>query len=95
MFDNLRSVLVITHQNYVITRLMASQITNLTSVYSTVYLGTDQRKYKNSASLAYVRGIHLSGISCFKEIFKDPYAHFLPLGMETSGSRWIPFAKDQ
>ena len=37
---------------------MASQITSLTIVYSTVYSGTDQRKHQNSASLAFVRGIH-------------------------------------
>ena len=37
---------------------MASQITSLTSVYSTVYLGADQKKYQSSASLAFVRGIH-------------------------------------
>ena len=37
---------------------MASQITNLSIVYSTVYLGTDERKHQSSASLAFVRGIH-------------------------------------
>ena len=37
---------------------MASQITRLPIVYSTVYLGADQRKYQSSASLAFVRGIH-------------------------------------
>ena len=37
---------------------MASQITSLTIVYSTVYLGTDERKHESSASLAIVRGIH-------------------------------------
>ena len=37
---------------------MASQITNLTIVYSTVYSGADQRKYQSSASLAFVKGIH-------------------------------------
>ena len=37
---------------------MASQITSLTIVYSTLYSGTDQRKYQSSASLASVRGIH-------------------------------------
>ena len=36
---------------------MASQNTILTIVYSTVYLGTDQRKHQSSASLAYVQGI--------------------------------------
>ena len=37
---------------------MASQITSLTSVYSTVYSGAVQRKYLSSPSLAFVRGIH-------------------------------------
>ena len=36
----------------------ASQITSFTSVYSTVYSDTDQRKYQSSASLAFVGGIH-------------------------------------
>ena len=38
--------------------VMASQITSLASVYSTVYLGVDQRKHQSSASLAFVCGIH-------------------------------------
>ena len=42
----------------VIMGAMASQITNLTIVYSTVYSGSDQRKHQSSASLAFVRGIH-------------------------------------
>ena len=42
----------------VIMGVMTSQITSLTSVYSTVYSGTDQRKHQSSASLAFVRGIH-------------------------------------
>ena len=37
---------------------VASQITSLMSVYSTVYLDEDQRKQQSSASLAFVRGIH-------------------------------------
>ena len=39
---------------------MASQITSLTIVYSTVHLGPDQRKHQSSASLAFVLGIHRS-----------------------------------
>ena len=38
---------------------MASQITSLTIVYSIVYSGVDQRKHQSSASLAFVREIHL------------------------------------
>ena len=37
---------------------MASQMTSLTTVYSTVHSGTDQGKHQSSASLAFVRGIH-------------------------------------
>ena len=37
---------------------MASKITCLTIVYSTVYSGADQRKHQSSASLAFVWGIH-------------------------------------
>ena len=42
----------------VIMGTMASQITSLTIVSSTVYSGTDQIKYYSSASLAFVREIH-------------------------------------
>ena len=35
---------------------MASQITSLTIVYSTIYSGADQRKHQSSASLAFVSG---------------------------------------
>ena len=37
---------------------LASQITSLTVVYSTVYLSADQRKHQSFASLAFVRGLH-------------------------------------
>ena len=37
---------------------IASQITSLTIVYSTVYSGADQSKHQSSASLAFVWGIH-------------------------------------
>ena len=46
------------HYCDVIMGLMASQITSLTIVYTTVYSGGDQRKHQSSASLAFVRGIH-------------------------------------
>ena len=48
----------IPHYNDVKTGVIASLITSLTSVYSTVSSGADQRKHKNSASLAFVCGIH-------------------------------------
>ena len=37
---------------------MASQITSLTIVYSTVYSGANQRKHQSSTLLAFGRGIH-------------------------------------
>ena len=37
---------------------MASQITSLTIVYSTIHSSTDERKHQSSASLAFVMGIH-------------------------------------
>ena len=46
------------HYNDVIMGAMASQITSLTTVYSTAYSDADQRKHQSSASLAFVRGIH-------------------------------------
>ena len=46
------------HYADVIMGAMESQITSLTSFYSTVYSGTDQRKHQSSASLAFVLGIH-------------------------------------
>ena len=46
-----------THYNDVIMGVIASQITSLTIVYSTVYSDADQRKHQSSASLAFVRRI--------------------------------------
>ena len=47
-----------THYCDVIMGTMASQITSLTIVYSTVYSDADQTKHQSSASLAFARGIH-------------------------------------
>ena len=46
------------HYTDVIMGAIASQITSLTIVYSTVYSDADQRKHQSSTSLAFVRGIH-------------------------------------
>ena len=43
---------------------IASQITSLTIVYSTVYSDADQRKLHSSASLAFVRRIHRGPVNC-------------------------------
>ena len=46
------------HYIDVIMTTIASQITSLTVVYSTVYSDADQRRHQSSASLAFVWGIH-------------------------------------
>ena len=46
------------HYADVIMATMASQITSLTVVYSSVYSDAEQRKHQSSASLAFVWGIH-------------------------------------
>ena len=51
------------HYNAVIMSAMASQITSLTFVYSSVYSGADQRKHQSSASRAFVRGNHRSPVN--------------------------------
>ena len=52
-----------THSSYeyyndVMMGTIASQITSLTIVFSTVYSDADQRRHQSSASLSFVRGIH-------------------------------------
>ena len=46
------------HYDDVIMSTMASQITSLTVVYSTIYSDADQRKHQTPVSLAFVWGIH-------------------------------------
>ena len=48
------------HYKDVIMSVMAPKITGVSIVYATVCSGADQRKHQSSASLAFVRGIHLS-----------------------------------
>ena len=51
------------HYGDVITGAIASQITSLTIVYSTVYSDAYQRKHESLASLAFVWGIHRSPVN--------------------------------
>ena len=46
------------HYSDVIMGAMASLITSLTIVCSTVYSDADQRKHQSATSLAFVQGIH-------------------------------------
>ena len=51
------------HYSDVIMSAMASQITSLAIVHSTVYSGAEQRKHQSSTSLTCVRGIHRSPVN--------------------------------
>ena len=77
------------HYTDVMMTIMASQITSLTVVYSTVYSDADQIKHQSSASLAFVGGIHrdrwiprtkgqLSG-KCFHLMTSSDFAKFTRL----------------
>ena len=46
------------HYSDIIMNTMASQITSVSIVCSTVFSGANQRKHQSSLSLAFVRGIH-------------------------------------
>ena len=50
--------LILRHYNEVTMSAIASQISSLTIVYSTVYSSTDERKHQSPASLAFVKEIH-------------------------------------
>ena len=55
---NYSSQLPVFHYDDVTMGVIASLITSLTIVYSTIYSDADQRKHQSSASLAFVWGIH-------------------------------------
>ena len=56
--DQDHSGMAVIHFSDVIMSEMASQITGISNVCSIVCSGVDQRKHQNSASLAFVMGIH-------------------------------------
>ena len=72
----LMDIVLLIHYDDVTMSGMASQITSLTIIYSTVYSGTDQRKHQSPASLAFVRGIHREPVNS-------------PRTGEFTGDRWI------
>ena len=90
------------HYYDVIMGTMASQITSLTIVSSTVYSGADQRKRHSSVSLAFVRGIHRSPVNSphkgpvtrkkipFDDVIMNNIAQVLPGSVSTTKSRDIP-----
>ena len=70
---------------------IASQITSLTIVYSTVYTDTDQRKHQSSASLAFVLAIHRGVVNSTHKLpvtrklfsFDDVDIQYIPRNMHT------------
>ena len=58
LITTIRKTFIADHYNDVIMSAMASQITSVSSVCSTVGSGADQRKHQSSASLSFARGIH-------------------------------------
>ena len=92
-----------THYGDVIMGAIASQITSLTIVYSTVYSDADQRKHQSSASLAFVRGIHRGPVNsphkwpvtqkCFHLITSS--CSFSRLGTRTGSTRYLAWQATQ
>ena len=79
---------VYTHYIDVIMNAMASQLTGVAIVFSTVYKGTDQRKHQTSASLAFVRGIHRWPVN---SPYKGPVTRkMFPLDDIIIHKKWIP-----
>ena len=78
--------LFLSHYGDVIMGAIASQITSLTIVYSTVYSDADQRKHQSAASLALVRGIHRGPVNSphkwpvTRKMF--PFDDFIMLGTQ-------------
>ena len=89
------------HNSDVIMGKMASKITGVSIVYSTICSGADQRKYESSASLAFVRGIHLSPVNSLYNLMMSLYTtqhwHVYPdskIHGTNMGSTWVLSAPD-
>ena len=86
------------HYDDVVMGTMASQITSLTIVYSTIYSDAAQRKHQSSASLAFVRGIHRGPVNSphkwpvtrkvfpFDDVIMDPARKWIVIAFNPSVS---------
>ena len=82
------------HYNDAVMGAIASQITSLTIVYSTVYSDADQRKHQSSASLAFVRGIPRGPVnSPHKWPATRNMFPFDDVIMNTGFDNWISYVK--
>ena len=79
------------HYGDVIMGAIASQITSLTIVYSTVYSDADERKHQSSASLAFERGIDRSPHKwpVTRKMFPFPFDDVIMIRHEVSGKLTI------
>ena len=87
------------HYDDVIMGAMASQITSLTIVCSTVYSDADQTKYQSSASMAFVRGIHRGPVNSphkwpvtrkmFPLMTSSCLSHLVATWGSCCGERWV------
>ena len=81
---------------------MASQITSLAIVYSTLDSGADQSKHQSSASMAFVWGIHRSPVNSphkwpvtrKKFPFHDVIMHNTQLASQNTNERGALFSSD-
>ena len=75
---------------------IASQITSLTLVYSTVYSDADQREHQSSVSLAFVWGIHRGPVNSphkwpvTRKTFPFDDVIMIPVDIYDSVVNWIP-----
>ena len=80
------------HYNDVIMSALASQITGISIVCSTVGSGADQRKHQNFASLIFVRGIHRwpSNSPHKRPVMRKmfPFDDVIMMQEKTSSSHW-------
>ena len=87
------------HNNGVIMSAMASQITAVSIVWSSVCWGSDERKHQSCTSLAFVRGINRRPVDILHKgpvtrilflfedvIMKESCPHYFPLVLEIH--RW-------
>ena len=79
------------HYNDVIMSAIASQITSLVIVYSTVYSGADQRKYQSSPRhWPFLRGIHRGPVSPHKGTVSRKMSPFDEVFMISSSMNTSP-----
>ena len=84
------SISSFTHYDDVIMTTMASQITSLAVVYSSVYSDADQRKHQSSASLAFVWGIHRDRwIPRTKDQLRGKCFHLMTSSCATHTFGWV------